>query len=71
MTVSSRWLTLGLLLALQGVPAMAAEEEIPSAELLEFLGSFETADGAWLDPSDFEIPLLGVNLAESGEKSDE
>ncbi|HEY0634604.1 MAG TPA: hypothetical protein VGE00_04400 [Gammaproteobacteria bacterium] len=65
-------MTLSLLLALAGAPAMAAEEtEAPSAELLEFLGSFETVDGAWLDPSDFAIPLLGVRLADNGEKSDE
>ncbi|HEY0721847.1 MAG TPA: hypothetical protein VGE50_11410 [Gammaproteobacteria bacterium] len=63
----------GLLLALSSVPALAAEEEqvLPSAELLEFLGSFESVDGAWIDPTDFEIPLPGLAAAESGEKSDE
>lgn len=28
----------------------AVEDERPSMELLEFLGSWETKDGGWLDP---------------------
>jgi hypothetical protein len=36
-----------LYVALVGA-AQAAEQ--PSQDLLEFLGSFETADGEWLDP---------------------
>ncbi|GAB4300371.1 MAG: hypothetical protein Kow0096_20380 [Thiohalomonadaceae bacterium] len=35
---------------------LVAEEEAPSPELLEFLGSFETADGQWLDPMDLDVP---------------
>jgi len=30
--------------------AAPTEAEPPDAELLEFLGAFETADGQWLDP---------------------
>jgi hypothetical protein len=30
--------------------AAPTEAEPPDAELLEFLGAFETADGKWLDP---------------------
>lgn len=60
-----------LMLALQGAQAYAAEEEDPPDELLEFLGSFETADGGWIDPSDFEMPLLEGQLAVRGGKRDE
>ena len=30
--------------------AAPTEAQPPDAELLEFLGAFETADGKWLDP---------------------
>ncbi|HKK04831.1 MAG TPA: hypothetical protein VKA50_03185 [Gammaproteobacteria bacterium] len=40
-----------LMLALAAVGgAGVAGEDRPSAELLEFLGSFTTADGHWVDP---------------------
>lgn len=68
---SSKWLMLGLLAALYGTQAIAADEEIPSEELLEFLGSFETTKGEWIDPTDFEIPLPDNHVAESGGKKDE
>lgn len=67
---SSRWLMLGLLTALYGT-AIAAEEELPSDELLEFLGSFETAKGEWIDPTDFEVPLPENSVAESRGEKDE
>lgn len=35
---------------------VVAEDEVPSLELLEFLGSFETADGQWLDPTQLGAP---------------
>jgi hypothetical protein len=31
--------------------AGAAPPDLPEPEMLEFLGSFETADGKWLDPT--------------------
>lgn len=34
---------------------VAAEDEVPSLELLDFLGSFETAEGQWLDPTELEV----------------
>lgn len=68
---SSRWLMLGLLTTLYGTQAIAAEEELPSDELLEFLGSFETAKGEWIDPADFEVPLPENSVAESGGEKDE
>ncbi|MEW6645778.1 MAG: hypothetical protein AB1450_01080 [Pseudomonadota bacterium] len=36
---------------------LAAEEEVPSPELLEFLGSFESANGQWLDPTQLDVPV--------------
>ena len=50
----SGWLPAGCLLMSQG---LAAAEPVvvapPPPELLEFLGSWETDDGRWLDP--FEL----------------
>lgn len=68
---SSRWLLLTLLTTLYGAQAAAAEEEQPTEELLEFLGSFETAKGEWLDPTDFELPLPDNRVAEKGGMQDE
>jgi hypothetical protein len=45
---------------------VAAEEEAPSAELLEFLGSFETASGQWLDPTQLDAPPPEQDGAERG-----
>jgi len=51
-----RWLSgLALLIALQMSIACAAEADTktdtqPDADLLEFLGEWETPDGAWFDP---------------------
>lgn len=69
--VSFRGMLLGIVLGLHGVQALAADEETPSAELLEFLGSFETAQGEWIDPTDFEVPLPEQATAQSGGKQDE
>ena len=41
-----------LLLVLLPLAALAADEaEQPSLELLEFLGTWETKDGQWVDPT--------------------
>ena len=32
-------------------------EDAPSLEFLEFLGDWETEDGQWTDPAEFEVPL--------------
>jgi len=73
--VSSRWLLLAIVAGLHSVQVIAADEqtETPSAGLLEFLGSFETAQGEWIDPGDFEVPLPkeSQTQAESGGKQDE
>jgi len=52
------------LLGLSGSPAWAQEPgpvglppeetEMPSLELLEFLGDWETDDGEWIDPEELE-----------------
>lgn len=48
----SRVLPLLLALTLAGAPASG--EEPPPAELLEFVGSWQGADGTWLDPVQLE-----------------
>ncbi len=45
---------------------VAAEDEAPSLELLEFLGSFETAEGQWLDPTQLDAPMPERDGAERG-----
>ena len=49
--------------------ALAAQQSStrPSAELLEFLGSFETDSGEWIDP----IELLGEGFEEALEAMEE
>ena len=59
------WSTV-LLLGLVSAPALAQEPdqvrqaippeeaEMPSLELLEFLGDWETEDGEWIDPEELE-----------------
>lgn len=59
------WSTV-LLLGLLSYPALAQEPgqgreaapqedtEMPSLELLEFLGDWETDDGEWIDPEELE-----------------
>jgi len=69
--VSFRNSMLGLLLMLCCTQANAAEDEQPSDELLEFLGSFESAKGEWIDPNGFELPLPAPEQAEKGVKKDE
>ncbi len=55
------WSTV-LLLGLLNSPGLAQEpgregteeSEMPSLELLEFLGDWETEDGEWIDPEEME-----------------
>lgn len=42
-----------LLLLLLSGNVLAEQEEAPPPELLEFLGSWETAEGEWIDPLAF------------------
>ncbi len=52
-------------------PALAAEEAI-SLELLEFLGSFETVDGKWIDPTQLEPPAQpAAAVSDAEENSDD
>jgi len=37
------------------------KEQLPDLELLEFLGSFETADGEWVDPMEIDNILENEN----------
>jgi len=44
-----------MILALFGAPIRAsiASDELPSMELLEFLGEWQTEEGDWIDPTRF------------------
>jgi len=70
------WSTI-LLLGLLSSPAFAQEPgqsresseetEIPSLELLEFLGDWETDDGEWIDPEELEHIALTDQEQEENE----
>ena len=45
----ARWVLAGFLSVISS-PLFAAESDPPSLELLEFLGSWEDAQGNWVDP---------------------
>ena len=48
------------------------EKEIPSLEFLEFLGSFATDNGEWVDPMEIQEMLENTNLNEpQKEKADD
>lgn len=55
MRVRAWGITALLMVVLAGKPVAGAEqknkEAQPSLELLEFLGEFQTRDGAWFDPT--------------------
>ncbi len=61
----SRQLLPGLLLGVCGL-VLAADEELPAAEFLEYLGSWEESDEVWLV---FD-KLDELVVAESDERSD-
>lgn len=44
-----RYVLVSLALA-TGAAVAGSEEQAPTMELLEFIGSFEQADGDWFDP---------------------
>lgn len=49
-----------------------ADEEKPSLEFLEFLGSFESDNGQWVDPMEIENMLkLSMQGNNTKEKDDE
>jgi len=47
--------------------AFTEEAEIPSLELLEFLGNFESSDGEWIDPMTIE-ELANEQIKQQGDK---
>jgi len=50
-------ITASILFALtipNGVSKESNIDELPSLEMLEFLGNFETDDGIWVDPMELE-----------------
>ena len=53
--------------------ATAEETETgPSMEFLEFLGTWESSDGEWVDPTDVQaVDWPGAGRAPAGEESDD
>lgn len=47
------------------------EESAISIELLEFLGEWETDDGDWVDPMEFDDDYFATINPETGETGDE
>ena len=47
------------------------EGQLPDIELLEFLGSFETDDGDWINPNDLVEVEFGLLLETALEDSDD
>ena len=74
---NARWWSTLLLLGLLSTPALAQqpeqaregseESDIPSLELLEFLGDWETDDGEWIDPEELEQIALSDEERETYE----
>lgn len=65
--------SLGLVLCLLSV-AQANERddaELPSIEMLEFLGDWETADGQWVPPTELESEIDSRIRDELSEERDE
>ncbi len=59
---ANQLISIAVLSALFTLGAHAAEEEsLPDAELLEFIGSFITEDGQWLDPLELDVATLPSN----------
>ncbi len=61
----SQQLLPGLLLGVCGL-VLAADNELPDAEFLEYLGSWEESDEVWLELDQ----LVELVIAESDERSD-
>ena len=55
--------SLCLLILICSTSSLLAEEQnndaLPTIEFLEFLGEWESDDGAWIDPSDLENEEIG------------
>lgn|GEM_PF-2015101 len=67
-----RDLLLGIMFMLNA-NAIASEptaRELPSVELLEFLGDWETADGEWIDPTELEQMGLPEQAPAEGERDE-
>lgn len=46
-------------------------EDVPSIDLLLFLGEWETDNGAWIDPNEFEDDSFEQLIETSGEAKNE
>ena len=64
---TTRYLGCALVLCLYG-PVSEASEDPPPIELLEFVGTWESGDGDWFDPSQLEGWFKGAtDERENGE----
>lgn len=54
--------------AVASAQAKGQDDNGPSVELLEFLGSFATADGHWLDPMALASPATGGAVSSRGDR---
>jgi len=60
------------MLLLISMPSLFADEQtntevIPTIDFLEFLGDWETEEGEWLDPMEFENEELGQLIETTNE----
>jgi len=75
MQVRAMLATLALMLlplgAWAGDEASKGSESEPASDFLEFLGTWETSDGQWVDPAELEERWAGESNERYGSKSDE
>lgn len=60
-----------MLLMLASLAAASEDVDSPSLELLEFLGSFETEDGEWLDPLSLDTMIPDIKDGPDNQDDDE
>ena len=67
-TLKAEWLLIGVFLLLAAFPSSTRGEDavsFPDMALLEFLGSWETEKGEWIDPMLFrDAQVDGVRMSE-------
>jgi hypothetical protein len=60
-----------LLMSMSVVQVQGAGQDSPSIELLEFLGEWETQEGQWVDPAEFNDMVLPDEEQENDEQKSE
>lgn len=56
---------------LASTAALAEEAEVPTLELLEYLGEWEDRDGQWFDPQTLQLAIPGSEEQANEEENDE